>query len=114
VATTPPPPPPPPPPGYPPPGNFPPGNYPPGGGAPFGSEKHPRGTTILVLGILSLVCCGLLGPVTWIMGNNALREIDSMPGRYSNRGVVNAGRICGIVGTVFLVISVVYFGVGSL
>lgn len=36
-----------------------------------------NGTLILVLGILSLVLCGLLGPVAWIMGNNALRNIDA-------------------------------------
>jgi hypothetical protein len=98
-------PPPPPPPGAPPPG-FPPGGYAAGG------ESHPRATTVLVLGILSLVCCGLLGPVAWIMGNNTVREIDQIPGRYTNRGIANAGRICGIVGTVFLAISLsfVLFG----
>ncbi len=45
-------------------------------------------TLILVLGILSLVCCGLLGPVAWIMGNNALREIDAGIGNPSDRGLV--------------------------
>src|SRR5262245_41781377 len=34
-----------------------------------------RGTLILVLGILSLVICGLLGPFAWVMGNNDLREM---------------------------------------
>jgi hypothetical protein len=65
-------------------------------------QAHPQGTTILVLGILSLVICGLLGPVAWVMGNNALAEIDRNPSAYSNRGSVQAGRICGIVATVLL------------
>ena len=50
----------PPPPGVPPaqPPAQPPGGY--GtGGVP---QEHPKGTQILVLGILSLLCCGLLGP----------------------------------------------------
>ncbi|MFM7684468.1 MAG: DUF4190 domain-containing protein [Actinomycetota bacterium] len=68
---------------------------------------HPNGTTILVLGILSLVVCGLLGPVAWVMGNNAIREMDAQSAvNFRNRGNVTAGRICGIIGTVFLVLSV--------
>jgi hypothetical protein len=67
-------------------------------------QAHPQGTTILVLGILSLVICGLLGPVAWVMGNNAIAEIDRNPSAYSNRGSVQAGRICGIVATVLLVV----------
>jgi hypothetical protein len=70
-------------------------------------QNHPQGTTILVLGIASIVCCGLLGPVAWIMGNKAIQEIDARPGQYSNRGVVQAGRIIGIIATVLLVISIV-------
>ncbi|HYZ98847.1 MAG TPA: DUF4190 domain-containing protein [Acidimicrobiales bacterium] len=86
--TTPPPPPPPGPYGY--------------GAAP---RDHPQGTTILVLGILSLLICSPLGLVAWIMANNALAEIDRDPGAYSNRGMIAAGRICGIIATVFLVLG---------
>jgi hypothetical protein len=73
----------------------------------YGGYEHPQGTTILVLGILSLVICQLLGPVAWVMGNNAIAEIDSNPTAYSNRGTVQAGRICGIVSSVMLIIAVV-------
>lgn len=86
-----------PPPGY--------GGYP---GGPAGVE-HPQGTIVLVLGILGLVMCQILGPVAWVMGNRAMAEIDAAPGRYSNRGAVNAGRICGIVGTVLLGVTAVLF-----
>jgi hypothetical protein len=76
-------------------------------GAPYGGTRdHPQGTTILVLGILSILCCGILGPVAWVMGNNAIAEIDRNPAGYSNRGQVNAGRICGIVGTALWVIGI--------
>jgi hypothetical protein len=85
---------------------------PPPGPSPYdspygGSQAHPQGTTILVLGILSILCCGILGPVAWVMGNNALAEIDRNPAAYTNRGNVNAGRICGIVGTVLWVIGII-------
>jgi len=59
------------------------------------------------MGILSLVICGLLGPVAWNMGNKALREIDGQPGRFSNRGQVQAGRICGMIASCFLILAVI-------
>jgi hypothetical protein len=55
-------------------------------------RQHAQGTTILVLGILSLAICGLLGPFAWSMGQRALREIDSDP--------------CGIVSTCLLAVGV--------
>jgi len=72
--------------------------------------EHPQGTTILVLGILSLVVCGLLGPFAWSMGNKALREIDSNPSvRYSNRGNISAGRICGMIASILLIVGIGLF-----
>ena len=72
-----------------------------------GQVEHPQGTTVLILGSLSLVACQILGPFAWSMGNKALEEIDRDPLRYSNRSNVNLGRILGIVGTVFLGLYVV-------
>ena len=83
------------------------------GGMGGGAVDHPKGITILVLGILSVLCCSPLGIAAFLMGNNALREIDAAPGRYSNRQLVQIGRILGIVGMVFLVLSllwVIFFG----
>ena len=74
-----------------------------------GAVDHPKGITVLVLGILSLVCCSPLGIVAYVMGNNALREIDAQPGRYSNRQIVQIGRILGIIGMVLLAITVLWF-----
>jgi hypothetical protein len=81
-------------------------------GAPYGypgQREHPEGTTVLVLGILSLVVCGLLGPFAWSKGNAALRQIDANPGAYSNRGSVSAGRICGMIASCLLIFSAVAF-----
>ena len=69
-------------------------------------QDHPKSTTILVLGILGLVVCGVLGPFAWSMGNRALREIDASRGALGGRQTVNAGRILGIIATVLLVIGV--------
>ena len=74
-----------------------------------GMMEHPSGTTILVLGILSLVICGLLGPFAWSMGNKALTEIDHNPGAYTNRGSVAAGRICGMIATILMIVVVTFY-----
>jgi len=78
-----------------------------GGGANY--RTYPQGTTILVLGILSFFCFGIvLGTIAAIMGTKALREIDSDPSTtYTNRGQVNAGRICGIIGAVISLVGLV-------
>lgn len=92
-------PPPPPPPQY---GAPPP---PPGGGAP---ANHPRATLILVLGILSIPCCGLFtGIPAIILGNTAKKEIAASGGTIGGAGAVNAGFICGIIGTVLSVIGII-------
>lgn len=105
------------PPPPPPPGGGDGGSYgappPPAGGMGGGAVDHPKGITILVLGILSVVCCSPLGIVALIMGNNALKEIDAQPGRYGNRQIVQIGRILGIVGIVLLALGllwVLFFG----
>ncbi len=72
-------------------------------------REHPQGTTILVLGILGLVVCGLLGPVALIMGNGAIKEIDRNPAMYTNRGAVQAGRIMGGIVTALMVLGIVAF-----
>jgi hypothetical protein len=64
---------------------------------------------VLVLGILSLVVCGILGPFAWSMGNRALREIDASqltPTPLGGRETVNIGRILGMVATALLVLGV--------
>ncbi len=73
------------------------------------TRQHPQGTTILVLGILSLVVCGLLGPFAWSMGSKALREMDAGSDMWTNRGSVSAGRICGIISTCLLAVGIVFF-----
>ncbi|MCY2932302.1 MAG: GYF domain-containing protein [Planctomycetota bacterium] len=77
--------------------------------------KPHRGTTILVLGILGLTVCGVLGIVAWVMGSGDLREMDAGRMDPAGRGNTNAGKICGIISTVLILISMVFifFVMGS-
>jgi hypothetical protein len=84
----------------------------------YGAIQYPsRAGTVLVLGILSIVVCTVLGPIAWSMGNEELRRIDAGQTSGFARGNVTAGRVCGIVGTVLLLLSaffiLVAFGVAS-
>jgi hypothetical protein len=61
------------------------------------SPKPEGAVTILVLGILSLVVCGPLGIVAWIMGNGYMarcREMGVEP-----EGTAVAGRVIGMIVT---------------
>lgn len=80
---------------------------PPGNFQPNTPDNHPRAITVLVLGIVSLVCCGFLGPVAWILGNRAVAEIDANPSVYGGRTQANVGRILGIVATVLLILGII-------
>ena len=69
--------------------------------------KPHRGTLILVLGILSIVLCQILGIPAWVMGNGDLKQMDAGTMDPSGRSITNAGRICGIVATILLILGVV-------
>jgi hypothetical protein len=63
----------------------------------------------LVLGILSLVVCAPLGSIAWYLANRAIEEMDRAPAIvWTNRGIINAGRVCGIVSSAFLGFLVVF------
>lgn len=72
----------------------------------FRPPDHPQATTIIILGVLGLVLCQFLGPVAFVMGGKALKEIDNSGGAIGGRSTVQAGYICGIIGTVILVLTV--------
>jgi hypothetical protein len=70
--------------------------------------EESQATTILVLGILSLICsCLPLGIAAWVMGNRELQAIDSGRRNPDNRGTANAGRIIGIVATVLGLVGLI-------
>src|SRR5260370_9770567 len=77
-----------------------------------------RASTILTLGILSLLICGpILGPMALVMGTTDFQEI--LAGRMdpSGEGTTNAGRICGIISTIysiaaFVIVFIIIAGAG--
>jgi len=104
--------------GPPPPGGTP-GVWPPPAGPygqqppnPFGQQGYypveVKGSQILTMGILSFFCFGIiLGPMAYIQGNNALAAIDQGQADPSQRGNVNAGRICGLIGGILSLLSII-------
>ena len=73
--------------------------------------KPHRGTVILVLGILGLVVCGPLGIAAWVMGSGDMKEMDAGTMDPAGRGTTQAGKICGIIGTVLFVLSLILLGI---
>jgi hypothetical protein len=61
-----------------------------------------NGTLILVLGILSLVICHPVGIAAWVMGSSDLKEMDAGRMDPTGRGLTQAGKVCGIIGTMIM------------
>lgn len=116
----------PPPPGYPPasgpypppaaggfppapPGGYPPA-FPPGPGVGVGGVglKAHRATAVLILGLLSILCCGPLGALAFVMGRQDMTEMDSGRMDPSGRSTTNIGKILGIVGLVLFVLQLLF------
>ena len=73
--------------------------------------KPHRGVLILILGILSLVGCGIIAGIpAWIMGSGDLKEIDAGTMDPSGRGLTQAGKILGMIATILFIIGVVVVG----
>ena len=77
-------------------------------------RDHPQATTILVLGIVGLVLCGLAGPFAWVMGGKARKEIQASNGQIGGLQQVTIGWVLGIIASALLILgvvaAVVFFG----
>jgi hypothetical protein len=71
-----------------------------------------RGALILTLGILGFVVLPLLCPVAWILGNSDMAEIRAGRMDPEGEGLTQAGRVCGIIGTV--IYGLMFCGCGFL
>ncbi|MDA0913341.1 MAG: CCC motif membrane protein [Bacteroidetes bacterium] len=77
-------------------------------------KNLPNATTVLVLGIVSIVCCWCFGIVGIICGAIALSMAKKdlalvqagTEGEYSNYSALKTGRILAIIG---LILSIIYF-----
>ena len=65
-------------------------------------NTSPNGTIIFVLGLVGLIFFQLLSIVAWVMGHNE-RKL------YPDDGMVKAGWILGIIGTIWLILFLVIF-----
>jgi hypothetical protein len=70
-----------------------------------------RGVAILVLGILSIVLCGFMGPVAWCLAKSDLAAIRQGRMDPEGEGLTQLGQICGIVGTCRLILLELLCGV---
>jgi hypothetical protein len=75
-----------------------------------------RGGLILALGIVGLVgwlVCTILivlGPIAWILGSADLREIHAGRMDPDGKGLTRAGQVCGIIGTIFMILGLLAIG----
>ena len=70
------------------------------------SQPH-RGGTILTFGLLGFFCCGLFGIAAWVMGNEDLQKMNRGVMDPNGRSMTQAGRIIGMIATIFMIISIV-------
>jgi hypothetical protein len=71
--------------------------------------NHPSAVPALVLGILSIVMCGLFtGIPAIVVGRRATREIRADRSRYDGESLAQAGFWTGVVGTALSAVGVVF------
>lgn len=68
--------------------------------------EHSQAVTSLVLGIVGLFL-PILSPFAWKFGHDEIKAIDAGRRPPNGYGMATAGRILGIIGTVFLVIGII-------
>jgi hypothetical protein len=73
-------------------------------------EVPNRGGVILAIGIMSLVMFFpfslFLGPIAWVMGNSDLAQIRAGRMDPNGEGMVQAGRVLGMIATIMMLVSV--------
>ena len=95
-------------------GTPPPPPPPPSYGAPMpgaaASGTNTKAVWSLVLGIVGLICCGILSIVALVLGLSARKEIDASG--QGGRGLATAGIVLGAIGIFWLVISIILAATG--
>jgi hypothetical protein len=72
------------------------------------TQSSSKAVMAVVFGVLGLFCCGLLAPVAWYLGNEELRFIEQGRLPDTNRGMAQVAKILGIIGTVLLVLALMW------
>jgi hypothetical protein len=92
-------------------GGYAPGAYAPGG---YGGQRYTeasQATMALVFSILGFFCCQLLCIAGWYTGSQELKGIRAGRRDPSNKGTATAGMVIGIVGTLLMVVVVLFYAV---
>ena len=71
-------------------------------------EPH-RGVLILVLGILSLMVCGVIGIFAWMMGKSDLEKIRLGQMDKEGESLTKVGYILGIIGSIMFLLGMLLF-----
>lgn len=72
----------------------------PGEGQPQSASS--QAITALILSILGVVCCGILAPVGWYLGNQEQKAIREGRSPAAGQGLAQAAVIVGIIGTILM------------
>ncbi len=72
-------------------------------------QDQDKSIIVLVLGILGLMGCCICSPIAWWLGANEMAAIKSGQVSEQNRGITKLGMILGIIGSVLIIISVVFY-----
>ncbi|MGJ9412050.1 DUF4190 domain-containing protein [Aeromicrobium sp. CF4.19] len=98
----------------PPPGDGGQGFPPPGGGQPYSQpETNKKALWSMILGIVGLLCCGLLlGIPAIILSTMAKKEIAASNGSQTGGGMATAGLILGIIAVAWSVVYGILIAVG--
>jgi hypothetical protein len=62
----------------------------------------------LILGILGIVCCGLMAPIAWFLGSQEIKAIREGRAPVAGEGLAKAGMILGIIGSILLVLTALW------
>jgi hypothetical protein len=76
---------------------------------PVEAKASSQATTALILGIVSIVCCGLVAPFAWYLGNKELQQIAAGLSPVAGQGLAQAGKILGIIGSILLILGLIWF-----
>lgn len=93
------------------------GAYPPppgyGYGYGFAPRNNQKAVWAMVLGIVGLLCCGLItGIPALVLGRVAQKEIDASGGSQQGRGMATAGLVLGVIAVAWSIIAALLWAAG--
>jgi len=72
------------------------------------APRSSKATTILVVGIISIICCQIAGPIAWYMGRQELNLIRAGAVSAQDEGTAKAGMILGMIASILLSLALLW------